>query len=705
MQIPIDHIKPNPRQPRQNFDQVTLKELAQSIEEHGVLQPIGVVMTDESDDNGYFYAIQFGERRWRASQMAGLAEIPAVVIDPDGLGNEADILARGLIENIQREDLSPLEVAVSYQRLADLGWTDAQIAQKMGKSRSTVANTRRLLNLPDDHRQQVATGDLTERQAMSLLTYYQLPEQVREKLAGDWHFKEVISCPEKLTSDQIRDKLKSSLDRVTYELKPFAADDVLTGGGIRHSKCTDCPFYIKALSQKGRCTDEACYRAKRKAWQSRELQAGAEQTGLPTLDPGRDLRWNDCTDFYSYSHPPVLKHALAEKCPNLSLRCNIHPDSGMRPKNVSKYIQYTCIHPGKSGCSCENALKAGEKEAQKEEDAEKKRLKTLAIRTVTAALADTSLPALKALALYSAAHSKYDKIAASTDPAWLAELVASHLVERKYSEWNSVEGNRSTLSEWLTQIGLSLDGHASAIPNLDARLERIAGWVKDLRKTAPTPEQITGNLSNLAELAIEAQQLQDTGSDDDRAQLAERKIFTGIDELKTTLLALRSLVERGNIDQVEIKHVSWIITVPASDINFKSHLKEIERPITLDYILILMPLFGETKTARSAIEARRRKLEKETEQITTQHLTAVAQELDQIAAHLEDEEIAYLTLKNYRDRLQEIFTTQLDLPGLAANKENNDLLHRWEELVKQVADRLENFQYRKMELPEEPTHE
>ena len=137
--IRLSDIEPNPRQPRQDFDPAALEELAQSIRENGVITPITLRKTGDT------YQIIAGERRWRASRMAGLHEIPAVVLDVDE--NTASALA--LIENLQREDLNPMEEAEGYRRLTqELGLTQEQAARRVGISRPAVANALRLLSLP-----------------------------------------------------------------------------------------------------------------------------------------------------------------------------------------------------------------------------------------------------------------------------------------------------------------------------------------------------------------------------------------------------------------------------------------------------------------------------------------------------------------------------------------------------------------------------
>ena len=137
--IRLSDIEPNPRQPRQDFDPAALEELAQSIRENGVITPITLRKTGDT------YQIIAGERRWRASRMAGLHEIPAVVLDVD----ENIAYALALIENLQREDLNPMEEAEVYSRLTqELGLTQEQAARRVGISRPAVANALRLLSLP-----------------------------------------------------------------------------------------------------------------------------------------------------------------------------------------------------------------------------------------------------------------------------------------------------------------------------------------------------------------------------------------------------------------------------------------------------------------------------------------------------------------------------------------------------------------------------
>jgi ParB family chromosome partitioning protein len=180
LQVDIDLLAPNEHQPRLQIDDAKLEELAQSIKTNGVIQPILVRRT------GNTYRIIAGERRWRAAQRAGLMKVPVVVREvPEGA--EKQLLELALIENIQRENLNPVDEALAYQRLADeFALTQDQIAAAVGKDRSSVANYMRLLKLPDEVRGDLASGALSMGHARALLA---LPDASAQRHAA----REVIS--------------------------------------------------------------------------------------------------------------------------------------------------------------------------------------------------------------------------------------------------------------------------------------------------------------------------------------------------------------------------------------------------------------------------------------------------------------------------------------------------------------------------------
>ena len=160
--LPIYKVEPNPNQPRHEFDEEELQLLADSITVHGVIQPLTVRETG----TGY-YQIIAGERRWRASRLAGLTEIPAVIIEAD----DRKAMELALIENLQRQDLNPVEESLGYQALiTEYGLTQEETASRVGKSRPTVANALRLLNLPTPVLEMLRQGGLTAGHARAILS-------------------------------------------------------------------------------------------------------------------------------------------------------------------------------------------------------------------------------------------------------------------------------------------------------------------------------------------------------------------------------------------------------------------------------------------------------------------------------------------------------------------------------------------------------
>jgi ParB family transcriptional regulator, chromosome partitioning protein len=178
--VALTSVRPNPHQPRKQFEETALRELADSIKATGLIQPIVVRSLppgDATDD--VKYEIIAGERRWRASQIAEQTEVPVVVKQ---ISEATDVLLLSLIENLQREDLNPIEEAVAFQRLSQFyKLTQDQISQKVGKSRAAVANAIRILELPENIRDQIAAGGISTGHAKVLLSV--VDESRRDELA------------------------------------------------------------------------------------------------------------------------------------------------------------------------------------------------------------------------------------------------------------------------------------------------------------------------------------------------------------------------------------------------------------------------------------------------------------------------------------------------------------------------------------------
>lgn len=160
-QVSVDRIAPNPLQPRRDFDEAALHELADSFRRNGIMQPL-VVRQD-----GPMFTIIAGERRYRAARLAGLGQVPVVLMDDV---DDAKMLELALVENLQREDLNPIEMAEAYRSLMDrCAYTQQELAVSVGKSRAAVANALRLLSLPDQVKQMLRSGKITEGHARAIL--------------------------------------------------------------------------------------------------------------------------------------------------------------------------------------------------------------------------------------------------------------------------------------------------------------------------------------------------------------------------------------------------------------------------------------------------------------------------------------------------------------------------------------------------------
>ena len=180
LELLIDQIEPNPLQPRKSFDVAALDELARSVRAAGVIQPVVVRRA------GTGYQLIAGERRWRAARQAGLERVPAIVRE----ATDVESLELALVENLLRADLNPLEEAEAYQKLiADFGWTQDELGERVGRDRSSVANTLRLLRLPAVIQDDLRAGRLTMGHARAMLALHEPADQLRlrdEILAHSW---------------------------------------------------------------------------------------------------------------------------------------------------------------------------------------------------------------------------------------------------------------------------------------------------------------------------------------------------------------------------------------------------------------------------------------------------------------------------------------------------------------------------------------
>src|SRR5262245_40239949 len=213
-EIDIDRILPNSHQPRKNFDEEALNELTDSIREHGVVQPVGVRPLED----GFFQLIA-GERRWRASQKAGLLRVPAVVREA---GDDV-ALELALIENLQREDLNPIEEAQAYERLiVEFGMTQDEVSRRVGKNRATIANMLRLLRLPVEVQQWLRDNQLTTGHAKALLSLNDLNailDSARKIIQGNYSVRQAEMLVSRYSNSGGKSESGGSVETVDPNVK------------------------------------------------------------------------------------------------------------------------------------------------------------------------------------------------------------------------------------------------------------------------------------------------------------------------------------------------------------------------------------------------------------------------------------------------------------------------------------------------------
>lgn len=245
---PIEFVSPNPRNPRRHFAEEELEDLAQSIREHGIVQPV-VVRTAAQGR----YEIIAGERRWRAAQKAGLSEVPVIIRDVD----DKAALELAIIENVQRSDLNPLEEARGYQQLMDEhNYTQADLGQVIGKSRSHVANTLRLLKLPEAVTDMIVDGLLTAGHARTLVNADDpagLARRIVEEGLSVRQAEALMAEPNAASSP--KEKVKREKDADTVSLEKLLTDTTGLKVAINHkAKGGEVRIAYKSLEQ----LDELC---------------------------------------------------------------------------------------------------------------------------------------------------------------------------------------------------------------------------------------------------------------------------------------------------------------------------------------------------------------------------------------------------------------------------------------------------------------
>lgn len=233
LRIGVDKIEPNPHQPRRDFNEQALAELAESIKLHDLVQPITVSQLKDG-----VYRLISGERRWRAAKLAGLKDVPAYIRQT----NDQGLLELALLENLQREDLNAVEIALSYKRMMEeLNYTQEQVAERMGKERSTVANYIRLLKLPPDIQVAVRKGDISMGHARALINVDTIDKQLyiyKEITSRGLSVRQTEELVRRLykSGQAVKESVKSSLPPAYKKIEDNLASHFSSKVRLNHNK-------------------------------------------------------------------------------------------------------------------------------------------------------------------------------------------------------------------------------------------------------------------------------------------------------------------------------------------------------------------------------------------------------------------------------------------------------------------------------------
>jgi len=233
LRIPVEKIIPNPKNPRRDFDEAALQELASSLKQFDIVQPLTVSKLSEGR-----YQLVAGERRLRAAKIAGLKDVPAYVRQ----SNDRELLELALLENLQREDLNAIEIALSYKRMMDeLNYTQEQVAERMGKERSTVTNYIRLLKLPPDIQVAVRNGELSMGHARALINIDTIDKQlylfheIKDKQLSVRQTEELVRKLYRGHSNAVKSSTKTNLDEAYKRIENNLASYFSTKVTLKHN--------------------------------------------------------------------------------------------------------------------------------------------------------------------------------------------------------------------------------------------------------------------------------------------------------------------------------------------------------------------------------------------------------------------------------------------------------------------------------------
>lgn len=644
---PLTHIRPNPWQPRQSFDDNTISALMEDIKEralfanantNGLMQVPSARLVDVNGNplpaalvadlnrtlpkawvDSVYVQLAFGHSRCEAFRR--LAQTTA----QEGWGNtwnqfpveiqlwgDEEMARAAWGENSQRRNLNAAEEAEAIQKMiTDFGWTQEKAAERLGLNRSTVANKIRLLNLPEDIFARLKRGELSERQALPLLSLEGLPPAVRERIPVE----DIIKKAPEMSSGELRAHIKQQTERSTTPIGPqhsnvyqFPLDEDFEGEGVVSAKCKGCENLV---TQDGvtRCAVSSCISAKYELWKTRPLIPASEKTGLPIAPASRS--WNEYTTIKDKA---TAEYALEQKCPNVQLITANSWDP--QPIEGCPGVGITCAHGMDKRCKCAAALtraaakeRAGGMSLTKAREVYQNELLQPAAETLAAALRANDEGAWRALcATWTSTH----KMEGWTLTDYQAEMARHVLTKDTWEPWRDLDNAKMRITGTLKNAGLDAPWNTGALQKLEANWTLMEQWYTESLKKRRKPEEIEAARMKYLDLRPIVQQCEEEGLLDRNSLVWWEDIIA---KRFSALTVLRGFVETNTFDDMSLR-LEWLAGQPVESGTFQSNLSAAATS-HLHYLEILLRHVEGQRQRRDAIRIElKRRVKEETEAVS-----------------------------------------------------------------------------------------
>lgn len=601
VEIPLDDIADNPFQPRQSYDQAALEELATSIQSNGLQQPpAGRRMADGR------VQLVFGHRRRRAFDVLRAKDpawstMPVMIVD----ASDEDMAARAWTENVEREDLTAVEMAQAIQTMIDsFGWTQADVARRLGLAPATVANKLRLLRAPAEVQEAVAAGLLSERQAGAMAPVWDLPAPAlaaarnRQGYGGISNLIELARNGH--SSDALRARAKDVVEQQTENLSNKDWVDVDLGhvAHVVASRCTLCQYRITSAGAERCAGQRTCYQAKANAWEDMQRDALAQATGVRAL-PAAETQYSS---FYGSDKVTAEQQGLSKPPFCERLRVKPSPYGGGLLVDGAENAELVCAHGGR-GCECLARIK---KDISKDGKAQWKLMRQQTVEALTAALLN---PTQDTIRLWASMYAPYDKV--DQVPSWRMEDVASLIVKalidraKPYDADTQPDKARTAMQAMLARGNITapwslaavLAPERSPLDALRGRAQMLRTWITTTTTETPLAVDVTRWVDDSRQALGELEGMEQGPEYDD--------LVRDLDEINHSALDMLELVSAGY--QVS-KDVAWICHTPVSDVNARTSLERATRD-DLCWCLAVARCQPENKVRMDVIGRRLRKLE------------------------------------------------------------------------------------------------